>query len=336
LPTAAAETTPSLRAVTDGVVTIRPPEPKDAAALIAGHDDEARRWLGRADVDPRPTACVVAGDDVVGWVDYDGDREWLLPGEVNVGYGVFPSHRGRGYATRAVQLLMHHLALHTPVHTATLLIHRDNVRSLAVASRLAFVDRGDKDDSRYFKRRLPVFPYTDGSITIRRQRAGDIDRHLEAIDDEQIDWLWDPGHREAWEAMTPAQQRTHNLNVLRQREEAFGSGPDWAFSVDVGDEQYVAYVDCDLSNPDVPAGGANVSFTCHPAFRGNGYVSRAVLLVTRFLRDNTAAREAHIVVHPDNASSLRVARAVGAVERERFVDHHGRTMIRNVIDLRSA
>ncbi len=52
--------------------------------------------------------------------------------------------------------------------------------------------------------------YTDGVVTIRRQRADDIDRHLEAIDDEQIDWLWEPGDRQKWEAQTPDQQRARN------------------------------------------------------------------------------------------------------------------------------
>jgi RimJ/RimL family protein N-acetyltransferase len=163
----------------------------------------------------------------------------------------------------------------------------------------------------------------------------DLDRHLEGIDDEQINWLWDPGHRELWEAESPEEQREHQLRYLTETSANFGAGPQWTFSVDVQDEQYVAYVDCHLENPDVPRGEANVSYTCHPAFRGRGYVSRAVLLLTRFLRDNTGAREAHIVVHPDNVASLRVAKAVGAEERERFTDHHGRSMVRHVMSLRT-
>jgi hypothetical protein len=51
--------------------------------------------------------------------------------------------------------------------------------------------------------------YTDGRLTIRRLQVSDLDADLEAKDDEQIDWLWDPGHREAWEAMTPDEQREH-------------------------------------------------------------------------------------------------------------------------------
>jgi len=323
----------SLRPTTDGVVEIRPPASGDAATLIAGRDAEFHRFLGPGADEPQPVGCIVVVGDVVGWVDYDVTRDWLVPGEVNVGYYLFASARGRGYATRAVHLLLHHLAVSTDQRIATLLIARDNHRSLALADRAEFVPAGDVDGSRFFKRAVPPLAYTDGVVKIRRLEAEDLDRDLEAKDDVQIRWLWLPGQREQWAAMAPSEQRAHALAGLCSRRDAFGAGPKWEFAADGPGERYVAYVDCDLANDLVPHGEANIAYSCHPAYRGRGYVSRAVRLILDFLRDHTAAPCAHIIVDAENIPSLRVARAVGAVETERWVNDAGRTMLRHLLEL---
>ncbi len=146
---------PGLRSTSDGVVVIRPPDLGDVAVLIAGRDDEFNRFLGPGSDDPCPTRCVVLRDETIGWVDFDIDRSWLEPGEVNVGYNIFSARRGLGYASRAVKLLLHHLALTGEHHTATLLIHPDNTRSLALAERIGFTSHGDLDGNPYWKRSVP-------------------------------------------------------------------------------------------------------------------------------------------------------------------------------------
>jgi RimJ/RimL family protein N-acetyltransferase len=327
------------RPVTDGVVTLRAPRAADAAVFIAGRDDVFRRWLGQGSSAPQPTAAIVVDDRVVGWVDHDADGAWLRAGEVNVGYNVFAPHRGKGHATRAVQLLMHHLARDTDHRRATLRIDPGNESSLAVAARTGFVATGVVADGPTagqlaFFRDVPPLTYSDGVVVLRRQHPEDIDADLEAKDDAQITWMWGPGEREAWLAMTPERQRSHALRGLVANHAAFGGCPKWTFAVDLaGGPHAVAYVDVDLANEHVPRGEANIAYSTHPAHRRRGHARRAVLLVLEFLREHTAARTAHVLVDAGNAASLRVARAAGAVETERWSDARGRPMVRHVIAL---
>ena len=124
--------------LSDGVIVIRPPHPEDAAILIAGRDEEWERWLGPGTPDPSPTACILIDDTVVGWVDYDPDPDWLRAGEVNVGYNVFAPSRGRGYATRAVLLLLQKLASEGKHRVGVLSIARGNGASQRVAEKAGF------------------------------------------------------------------------------------------------------------------------------------------------------------------------------------------------------
>ena len=175
-----------------------------------------------------------------------------------------------------------------------------------------------------------VEPISDGVLTLRTLGPADLEQQLTAVDDAQMDWLWSPGDREQFEARTPADQQAGMLAYLEWC--AIANGPKWVFAGDLVEQSYVVYVDCDLANRETP-GEANISYTCHPAYRGRGLTSRAVRLVCSFLREHTDVSEAHLVIHQDNGPSLRVARSVGAPEVERYVDQHGRPMIRHVLQL---
>ena len=137
-------------------MTLRVPAPGDAERIVSERDEDSFRWFGRGAGNPAPAACVWAEGELVGWVDYDRDdgHAWLEPGEVNVGYSLFPAARGKGYASRAVELLLGHLAGETEHTVATLLIHRENTRSLALAQRLGFVQHGEIDGEPFFRRDL--------------------------------------------------------------------------------------------------------------------------------------------------------------------------------------
>ena len=137
--------------VSDGLVTIRPPEPGESELLLHGRDSEWEKWLGPGDPHPQPTACIVVDRQVVGWVDYDTDREWLGPREVNIGYSVFASHRGHGYAARGVKLLLRHLASQG-FQSAMVSIDLGNASSHRVAEKAGFCLVAEDDSSRDYRR----------------------------------------------------------------------------------------------------------------------------------------------------------------------------------------
>lgn len=321
--------------LTDGLITLRPPTPDDRSALIGLRDEQFRRFMGEGSPDPQPTGCVVVDGAVIGWVDADGPgaRESLTSDELNLGYALHPDHRGKGYATRAVMLLLHRLSLDAPAATATLAIDFDNTRSQAVAHRCGFTRTGDLPTSTLWKKPVPPTTYTDGVVTIRRPRPSDFDRDMEAKDDEQQRWLSPPEHREHWAAMTPAERVTHNETWFAHHAADGSGGPKWSFVIDAGG-RYVGYVDCDLANRDAPRGEANISYSSHPEERGKGYVSRGVRLLLQFLAEHTGARVASIGVDERNEASLRVARAVGGREVSRHVDTRGATIVRHEVALR--
>lgn len=174
---------------------------------------------------------------------------------------------------------------------------------------------------------------SDGVLSLRALRPEDLEVHLEAIDREQMTWLWEPGDRERYEARSAEQQRAGHLAYLEECWRSFGPGPKWVFAGDLAEQPYVVYVDCDLANPNVSAGEANISYTTHKDHRGQGWATRAVRLACAFLREHTAASEAHIVANPANVGSVRVAERAGATFRGTYVDQHGTTMARYVIDL---
>ena len=320
--------------VTDGLLGISTPRASDIRQLRGGQDPEHPEWSPGSDSSARPEGFITVNDRITGWVDYNSQHLSSSASDVHVRYWLHPEYRREDLAVRAVQLLMHHLATRTSYRSAALRVSQADQASLAVATATGFTCQSAAGGECLFTQPVPPLTYSDGVVAIRRQRADDIDAHLEAIDDEQIRWLWMPGDRQKWDALTPDERRTHNLRHLRACHATFGTGPKWTFSVDTVSVPYIAYIDCDLANDHVPAGEANISYTCHPAYRGQGYVSRAVRLVMQFLRDHTGATTAHIIVDAENAASLRVAHAAGAAESERWRNEHGRVMIRHVMALR--
>jgi ribosomal-protein-alanine N-acetyltransferase len=138
--------------LSDGVVTLRPPDRRDLAAIdVAIHDPDVVRWFGQPDrsametlalnrrrwAKGSPTFSICESDGVcVGhvWVNVSAVDETIG----HVGYWLLPGARGRGLATRAVRLISN-WAIHDLGITG-LRLHTEpaNERSQRVAERSGF------------------------------------------------------------------------------------------------------------------------------------------------------------------------------------------------------
>src|SRR5258708_20016571 len=153
----------------------------------------------------KPTGVVVVDDDIVGWVDYSPETSGAGAADVAIRHRLRPDDRQVDLGIRAVQLVMHHLATRTSYLTAALRPRHTDTASLAVAAASGFTRRSGVG-AHLLTRPVPPLTYSDGVVTIRSQRADDIDAHLEAIDEEHIRSLCLPADPDTCAALTPAHQ----------------------------------------------------------------------------------------------------------------------------------
>ncbi|MFG2332361.1 GNAT family N-acetyltransferase [Streptomyces sp. NPDC048604] len=147
--------------LTDGIITLTPLGPDDVEPHLAGEDEQLVRWLNggpgtREGVEAYFRHCreqwdtagplrafgirVGAEGTLAGTVDLRFEGEGLAPGQVNVAYGLYPSWRGRGLATRAV-LLASKYAADAGGAEAVIQVEPENPSSAAVAERAGFTPR---------------------------------------------------------------------------------------------------------------------------------------------------------------------------------------------------
>ena len=148
--------------LTDNVIQLRPLTQADAAAHLAGEDEEMAKWLngGRSTAatvqtaidnfeeqwrtaGPRRAFGVFDCDNgqLIGFVE--ANLELLgNPAEVNISYGIFSAWRGRGLAERAVDLIAEYLRSDTDATGIVLQIAPENARSIRVAEKAGFTRLG--------------------------------------------------------------------------------------------------------------------------------------------------------------------------------------------------
>lgn len=146
-------------ALTDGTVTLTPLGPADYDAHLAGEDAELVRWLSGGPSTPEGLRAYlelcerwwreggpmhhfgIRVDAVLtGTMDVQTGQPYLAPAQANLAYGLYPAWRGRGLASRAVELACCYA---TGLGCAEAVIRCDpaNRPSAAVAHRTGFTFR---------------------------------------------------------------------------------------------------------------------------------------------------------------------------------------------------
>lgn len=156
---------PPAHELSDGVVTLRPMTPADAAVHLAGEDEPTARFLsgGRSTMETvlawiernrvsRETSgpvlsfgiCLARTGALVGMVEANIATPGFHPGVANISYGLYPGARGHGYATRSVDLVTRYLADHAGTEVAAIQVHSENLASARVPGRLGFRFLGER------------------------------------------------------------------------------------------------------------------------------------------------------------------------------------------------
>ncbi|MEU0131191.1 GNAT family N-acetyltransferase [Streptomyces sp. NPDC006289] len=158
--------------LSDGTITLSPLCLDDVEAHLAGEDELLVRWLNggpgtREGIEAYFRHCREQWDNVgplrafgirmgtvkvlAGTIDLRFAGEGLAPGQVNVAYGLYPSWRGRGLATRAVLLASQYAAGEGGTE-AVIQVEPQNPASAAVAQRAGFTlgkPKRSKDGTRF-------------------------------------------------------------------------------------------------------------------------------------------------------------------------------------------
>lgn len=135
--------------LTDGVVSLRPWRESDIAAAVAGHDSEIMLWFGQ----DSPPSHEGMREVLQRWRDEDAagtrigfivEHDAVPVGAVEIrpdgraaalSWWLFAGHRGLGYATRAVRLLVDYAIDALGVRRVEAEVDPRNQASLRVATR---------------------------------------------------------------------------------------------------------------------------------------------------------------------------------------------------------
>lgn len=143
---------------------------------------------------------------------------------------------------------------------------------------------------------------SDGIVFLRKITAKDVERHLAAEDEPTVRFL-SGGRSTAKSVLAWAKTAEQSWN---------SSGPKRSFGIALSKEgELIGMVDFNVEAPKLHVGVANISYGIYPDARGNGYATRAVELVTNYIRYQTNINIVVIGAHTENVKSQRVAERLG-------------------------
>jgi len=316
----------------DNGVRLRAAGTHDEAALSASRDDQlGRRFLPRdTPVSSAGSYAIIAGGaaDPVGGIELDQQSPGR--GAAEVRFWVAPGARRRGAATAALRTLSEQIFAGAPgmprLQRLELLIHQDNPVAQRVALAAGYVREGERrgalpnpaggrDDMLVYsrlagdtgvpaERLLPDLPggeLTDGVVTLRPLGPADIDFYTElhAIADV-IDTSVPP----------------HQPSPEEVRRRCTWAESNWL----AGTRADMVVVDTETGAPtggmglfymEPSTGQAMIGYSQLPAWRGRGYVTRAVQLLSLWVFAETGVARLIAGTNPTNKGSQRVLERAG-------------------------
>ncbi|GAA2401636.1 GNAT family N-acetyltransferase [Nonomuraea africana] len=244
-------------------------------------------------------------------------------GVTEVGYGVHPLHRGRGFATEALRGLSEWVFATTTLHRIELRTALTNSASIRVAEKAGYAYEGvlraaePADDG---PQDLVVFGLLRGStgapnafvheelvtprLVLRRFSAADVpDLTATAADD--LTQLRTGLPRD----YTEAHGRAYALSICEQHR-LNGGGIAWAVA-EKETGRFVASVD--LKGTEWGHRATEVGYMTAPWARGKGYAGEAVLAIARWLFARHGFQRLQLRAAVSNLASQRVAEKAGFV-----------------------
>ncbi|MFG2077903.1 GNAT family N-acetyltransferase [Nonomuraea maritima] len=244
-------------------------------------------------------------------------------GTTEVGYGVHPLYRNRGYATEAVRALTAWVFGTTQLRRVTLTADLDNLASLSVAQKSGFTWEGVlrgaelEDDGPHDLVVFGLLRDDDGRPcpVLPREQVRTERLLLRAPSEADVPDLAATGADPLTQAMTGVprgytEAHAHALLAATERMRLRGHGIAWA-AEELASGRFV--VNVDLRDIDWHGRTAEVGYMTAPWARGNGYAGEAVRAIARWLFDQHGFRRLQLRASVANPASQRVAEKAGFV-----------------------